>query len=127
MLLRSMPLAVVNPHAIVGFADGRAWIHCADTGRVLPVDDASVLALLAAFARPKDPDVVVAEAADPAAARRLLATLTELGAVVPAGTEARPEPSPGSLVEPYLSPLAISLDGLAATLAAMGPEVAESI
>lgn len=122
-----MPLAVVNPHAIVGFADGRAWIHCADTGRVLPVDDTTVLALLAAFARPKDPDAVAAEAADPTAARRHIAALTQLGAIVPTGAEARPEPSPGSLVEPYLSPLAISLDGLAATLSAVGPEVAEAI
>src|SRR6185436_19859284 len=53
----------------------------------------------------------------------------ELGAILPAGnaTDARPEPSPGSLVEPFLSPLAISLDGLAATLSAVGPEVAEKI
>jgi predicted SAM-dependent methyltransferase len=123
-----MPLAVVSPHVIVGFADGRSWIHCGDSGRVLPVDDPALLGLLAAFARPKDPEAVTSESADPAAARRHVAALTELGALWPAGgTTDRPEPTPGSLVEPFLAPLAVSLDGLAATLSAVGPEVAESI
>lgn len=119
---------VLNPQVVVGFAGDLIWIH-AGAEKSLSTTDARLLPVLAAFRRPADIEEVASRFRDPDSARATIAELERIGALHSPEDQgdATTEPAPEVLIEQYLQPLAVAIDGLAGTLAAIGPEQADSI
>jgi hypothetical protein len=125
---------VLNPQAIVGFVNGTIWIHCGDSNQMYSTSDPDLLRILAAFVNRGE----TSSFAKSESTRRHLNELARIGALmVPDGQELqgvrehaqeeKPEALPGHLVQSHLAPLALALDSLSTTLAAVGPEIDESI
>jgi predicted SAM-dependent methyltransferase len=127
---------VLNPQAVVGFVNGSIWVHCGDTNQMYSSSDPNLLRLLAAFLTPADPEQAV-KSLGRSEAPRHVEELARIGALLPAeaqpcvdhaGRSGNPAAlTPGDLVQSHLAPMALALDSLSTTLAAIGPEIDESI
>ena len=114
-------MLIASVHATVQFADGTIWIHAANTDLTLASTDPTIVHTLAAFRRPADADAIIVAAVETDMVSSQIAELQRIGALIPAVSDAPPEPAPGELVGRYLSPVAEALDTLAGALAGIGP------
>jgi len=118
-----MTRLVVSPDAVIRFAHGRLLVQTRGGARSWPGEDAALPALLGRFARPADPDALVASlpAAERDAAQAGLTRLQEIGALVAADEGRTPEPED---VDPegHLARLADTVQRLAGELAGLGPK-----
>lgn len=127
------PRCVLNPHLAVGFVDGTIWLSAGEA--VHASRDPGLLRLLARFLTPEDPRAALAGEAAGGAAERHLRDLLRIRALLPVDGDGAPadaeggtgDEAPGLLVDTDLAPIALTLDALSSTLAALSPAVGRAI
>jgi predicted SAM-dependent methyltransferase len=128
---------VLSPGVIVGFVDGTTWVHCGKNNQVYSSPDPGLLVVLANFLTPSALKGLTSPDTHSDILHQHVEQLARIGALVdcdeacavepmlPASCDT--DPLPGDLIQSHLGPLALALDALSTTLAAIGPEVADSL